>query len=301
MRHIVDNHPKKSGLVVGLVEGAVIGFIAGGPPGALAGGVVGAATGLAAGAIGEHYECAFEAIVGAAIVAAVGAGAGALVGPAVVKTAAAEAGKIAAEKALEAGLAVAEQLAAKKLASDAVIFLATKAGAAIGGAIGGAGGGWAVAKYESNSLRARIEALTVENTALRAARVLHGQQHPVRVPMVLPAVPLPAAVVPVAEVVRDQARLARKAERYRCPITHRIMRDPVIASDHNSYERIAVENLIREARVAGVMPMSPGEHPVELVGELPLPANRLLKADIDEFIADHPEFNEGPDIPPPRP
>ena len=68
-------------------------------------------------------------------------------------------------------------------------------------------------------------------------------------------------------------------DEYLCPITHELMRDPVIASDGYSYERSAMEEWLRSGEEA-VSPMTnaPLLSPT-------LTPNRSLKLLIERFLS----------------
>ena len=73
-------------------------------------------------------------------------------------------------------------------------------------------------------------------------------------------------------------------EKFMCPITHKAMRDPVLAFDGHSYERAAIEKYLKEH----------GKSPItgdEAVTHMVFP-NNVLKSMIDDFIEEE-EPKEG--------
>ena len=72
---------------------------------------------------------------------------------------------------------------------------------------------------------------------------------------------------------------------YRCKLTYDIMKDPVMDSDGNSYERSAIETWLSSH------PTSPiTRRPLRIADLIP---NRDLKAAIEEFLATHPQALTG--------
>ena len=68
-------------------------------------------------------------------------------------------------------------------------------------------------------------------------------------------------------------------DEYLCPITHELMRDPVIAADGYSYERCAMEEWLRN----GDAPVSPMTNALLLSPTLT--PNRSLKLLIERFLS----------------
>ena len=67
-------------------------------------------------------------------------------------------------------------------------------------------------------------------------------------------------------------------DQYNCPLTLDLMEDPVFASDGYTYERAAIEKVIREAKANSRTPKSPKTNlPLEHTN---LTANRELKSRI---------------------
>jgi hypothetical protein len=79
---------------------------------------------------------------------------------------------------------------------------------------------------------------------------------------------------------------------YTCPITHLVFRDPVVASDRFMYERAAIEVWIRAAR--GPRGVRSPQTNVPLANSILTPAAPAFLADLEQFVALHPEEERSP-------